>query len=75
MIELQASQAVLHRVVDVLPALAILVHEAEAIGIRGTPKALPRLGANGEVQLWFRFLALVHAARAAARGGKAAKVV
>ena len=62
-IELQAAKAVLHRIIDVLPALAILVHKAEAVGIRGAPKALPRLAANREVQLWFRFLALVHPRR------------
>ena len=62
-IELQAAQAVLHRIIDMLPALAVLVHEAEAVGIRGTPKALPGLAANREVQLWFRFLALVHPRR------------
>jgi hypothetical protein len=48
-IELQALQALLYRVEDVLPALAILVYVAEAVGVRGAPKALPRLAANREV--------------------------
>jgi hypothetical protein len=48
-VELQAIQAVLHRVKDVLPALAILVHVAEAVGVRGAPKAFFGLAANREV--------------------------
>lgn len=48
-VELQAIQAVLHRVKDVLPAMAILVHVAEAVGILGAPKAFPGLAANREV--------------------------
>ena len=48
-IELQAFQAFLHRIKDVLPALAILVHVAEAVGILRTPQELPRIIANREV--------------------------
>ena len=59
----------LHRVKDVLPALAILVHEAERVHIRGAPKADPGFVANGEVQLWcFQFLASVQ--RGGGRGGR-----
>ena len=50
-IELQAFQALLHRVEDVLPALAILVHVAKVVGRLGTPEALPRIAADGEVEL------------------------
>ena len=48
-IELQAFQALLHRIKDVLPALAILVHVAEAVGILSTPKEFPRFTAKREV--------------------------
>jgi hypothetical protein len=48
-IELQAFQAFLHRIKDVLPALAILVHVAEAVGILRTPQKFPRIIANREV--------------------------
>ena len=50
-VELQAFQAELHRVEDVLPALAILVHVATVVGRFGTPEALPRIAADGEVEL------------------------
>ena len=50
-VELQAFQAGLHRVEDVLPALAILVHVAKVVGRLGTPEALPRIAADGEVEL------------------------
>jgi len=48
---LQALQAKLYRVEDVLPALAILVHVAGVVGRLGTPKDLPRILADGEVEL------------------------
>jgi glycine/D-amino acid oxidase-like deaminating enzyme len=48
-IELQAFQALLHRVKDVLPALATLVHVAEAVGILRTPEEFPRITAKSEV--------------------------
>jgi hypothetical protein len=50
-IELQAFQALLHRIKDVFPALAILVHVAEAVGILRTPKEFPGITANREVKL------------------------
>ncbi len=50
-VELQAFQAELHRVEDVLPALAILVHVATVVGRFGTPEALPRIAPDGEVEL------------------------
>jgi len=48
---LQAFQAKLDRVKDVLPALAILVHVAGVVGGLGAPQALPRFTADGEVEL------------------------
>jgi hypothetical protein len=45
-IELQAFQALLHRIKDVLPALAILVHVTKAVGILRT---IPGIKANREV--------------------------
>jgi hypothetical protein len=50
-IELQAFQAKLHRVEDVLPALAILVHVTGVVGRLGTPKQLPAIPADREVKL------------------------
>ena|SRR6266566_4886967 len=48
-IELQAFQALLHRIKDVLPALAILVHVADAVRILRTPKEFSRFTTNREV--------------------------
>lgn len=50
-IELQALQAELDRVKDVLPALAILVHVAGVVGGLGTPQTLSRFTADGEMEL------------------------